>query len=155
VDAILPVVTLIIGYLGTMLTEQVRDHRAEQREKKRLRADFQRDTLIRLQDAIQRNFAIHAQLELSRQNHYRDFGVWAQTNLEERDAEELELRMIMVALAPRVDDQEIRRLVRELRSIIPDILVAPSSAESMRLVGSAGNVFRELMDRFGEVLRTL
>lgn len=52
-DAVLPLITLVIGYVGSLLTEWARDRRAATREDRRSSAEFRRSALLQLQDEIE------------------------------------------------------------------------------------------------------
>jgi len=49
---VLPIITLIVGYLGSLYTEHRRDRRADLRERQRRRSEFQRQVILGLQDDL-------------------------------------------------------------------------------------------------------
>jgi predicted component of type VI protein secretion system len=161
-------VTLVGGYAGALLTEAVRDKRAAEREERARasqrehvvadrRADFQRETLLALQDAISRlvrcaGETAHHDLMASRQR-----GQWTKAPVGEDLNQRFFTAMVDTnTYVVRVLDEQVRELVTELRDRITTVAVAASSqSEANHALNEVTDLFVAVNGRIGELLRTL
>ena len=162
-----PVVTLIIGSLLKAAFDWVSDRRVTQRERdarrdqrndalRLRRIEFQRATLLELQDAV---------IELARfaaQIQHHDFmasqasGVWAKQSLPAEIDEGFRTAQASVnRYHVRSRDQQVRDLSARLSSTCTDVGLARTQAISDRASQDMVDINRKLNERIGIVLRTL
>jgi hypothetical protein len=163
----LPIVTLVLGYAGSLATEAVRDKRQESREERahtrsRLevqvdrRADFQRDTLLRLQDALARlaraGGAIHSHDVIAS----REAGRWKATLLPDDLSHDVFRATVDTNLmVVRVEDSVLRDLVLQTRNPATLISLATSEEESVARMDAMAAAFEKANERLGLLLREL
>ena len=155
-DVILPVITLIVGYLGTLFTEGLRDARNERRAREARQGDFQRETIIELQEVLQR---------LGRATgaaHHHDFmenrraGVWGRSQLpEDVNQADFDSRVRAIALNSRVSDDQLRALVQQYLAVQGKLAFAKSEAESDVLMAESLERFELAISRAGELIRSM
>lgn len=163
----IPIATLILGYVGSLVTESFRDKRLATRERlaseaereefrTRRRDDFQRETLIELQDAL---------LEVARQagdlyhwdlKQHRETGQWGR-NPSPSDMDEIARRAHAKASALRVRvlDDELRKLVDEMTRTAVMIALAKSPIDAGGLLHEMSDKLVEVNERLGALLRNL
>jgi len=151
-DFVLPVVTLVLGYLGREFQESMRARRAEAKERRRRREDFERDALVELQEvlfSLVRNAGRAYNADLAT---FRQTGRWGRALLpEELDREHFTLNRRAGILRERVFDAALRSLVDEIRGqvaaagIARDKPTADSAMDVMAAAFDRGN--RSLGDR--------
>lgn len=159
VTVLLPIATLILGYVGSLITEMVRDKRAAAAEKERRRAEFQRETLLEVLDGIfamgRAVGAIHHQDLMADRRDGVPYGHGQIGSDLNQSAFGASVRLSI--LAQRIDDDDARRLVSEFKS---------ATAEMIRFRGDTDGAEAHLLntllpaqtaaiERVGTVLREL
>lgn len=162
-----PVVTLLLGAILKALFDAMTDRRLERRERAarqearrdaiRLRhSEFQRATLLELQDAI---------VTLARftgQSHYQDLvayrteGTWQrEPNTEDVSEGFLKSQQLLSKLRVRVSNDRIRGLTKEVSSACADAVHAPDEKSATLALGRMSDVLSELQENIGDMLRGL
>jgi hypothetical protein len=162
-DFLLGVGAVVGGALLTIVVEVLRGQVERRQRRADRRADFQRQTLLDLQDALLRSIIDLMDL---RDEHRRMAAGGGPDGLSgpdlpdpDRDMEETAARMEetaarIVLLAARVDDDEVRRLVSEYRVTVRSISEGEKSdEEAYAVVERALTLQREVNERIGSVLR--
>jgi hypothetical protein len=168
-DVWLPIATLALGYLGSLYTEAQRDRRAAKRERlvraseRQARradreADFQRETLLSLQDAL-----FEALRGIA--------GVWNQRTKPFEEKAKLELAPFdratdavgrrrealdkITLLSVRVKDDEVRRIVEEFQANATTIDDAKTIDATLEAADEAESLYASANHRIGELIRDL
>ena len=163
-----PVLTLLLGYLAKSITDWLQDRRRDKREviartearRDQIllrRADFQRQTLLQLQDAIS---------ELTRKTAKANFtytilqdeqgGEWGKHLLPEDDLESLRAtRALASLLKVRVRDKLIVDLTDQVLTLSASSTTASSHKESFELFSQMSAVHDKIYSRLGQVLKDL
>jgi hypothetical protein len=162
-----PSVTLLIGFATGAVTEWLRDRRTEGRERKarkearrdqflERRKDFQRQTLLDLQEAV---------MELIRtagEMHYQDLmasrkaGKWvSQPVTDELNERARIVQARTTLLSVRVRDDSVRGFVDELKGHASSLVVSKSQAESEATFANINPIFQKLNERVGQLLREM
>lgn len=162
-----PVFTALLGYVTSSLTEWLRDRRAGVRERDardsvrraqllERRANFQRETLISLQDE-----AVKLARAAGRMNHldemeFRKTGKWGGHLFPEglSDAAHQSNVTIMV-LTSRVRDDRIREVVAAFRSHANCVGTSATREADRTALDKMSELIEPLHERIGEVLRKL
>lgn len=164
----LPLVTLVVGYAGSLVTESFRDKRAARREaqarqadrqQKRAdrQADFQRETLLALQESLGRYVRGAAQVHHETATASRAAGRWTRV-LPAEDVNDALFRagIDMNTYVVRTLDDQLRETVYALRERVGRLLItAASEAEADQLMDEATDLFTQANERIGELLRTV
>lgn len=162
-----PVITLIIGALLKGTFDALTDRRIEKRERaarreRRLdeiqlrRANFQRATLLELQEAISQLARFTGKSHHLDVVAHRKTGKWQKQYLPEDLGEGLLVANTNVSrLRVRVRDEEIRRLAESFSKNCADIAVSGGEAVAEKTLRQMGSVLVELHERIGLVLRNL
>jgi hypothetical protein len=134
-------VTGLVGYVLAGRNERARDERATRREAMARRATvrerleqerhaFQRETLLDLQDALQRQVRSVAKMILHDKRSLQERG--ALTFLgSELDAESYEIGVTVRRLQERVMDETVRRAVEEFRSHVTHVETSFATVHEM------------------------
>ncbi len=162
-----PIVTLILGYVLKSFSESVQHRRALEREREAREAErrdkaferrvtFQRATLLELQEAI---------MDLMRTSgamHHKDLMVLKQTGQWQKQLYGDELseanRLAMARttmLTVRVRDTKVRELVARLKDYSWKAFKSGTPDDSDAAALSMANVFENLNERIGELLREM
>lgn len=131
---VVPAGTGLIGYVLAGRNEQARDERAAKREAVARRASvrerleeqshpFQRETLLELQDALQRQVRCAAKIILHDRNTLREHGTLTQVG-PELNEESYEIGVTTRRLQERVLDGALRGAVGEFRRHVADVETA-------------------------------
>lgn len=169
VEVWLPLLTLVLGYVGSLITESQRDKRTRQREQQareessRIEAEqqqraFQRQTLMELQEALQ-GVARGA----GKRHHLdtlalRATGTWRGGRLRDNEtAAEFADGTRVLLLKSRVDDDETRWLVTEFTRMTSEHAIRPytSEAEADSKLLEAVEVLGRIHERIGHLIRTV
>lgn len=167
VGLLIPLVGVVIGYGLKFLTDLMqarwnaskdRAARDELRKEKRYerRSAFQRETLLGLQDAT---------MDLGRTTgraHHSDIMArrsgtpWRKTMLTDELDEAHRLALARTStLASRVDDAEVRDLVRELKAYSAETLGTNEEAASSRAMLNMAVAHERLQEKIGVILRKI
>lgn len=162
-----PVATLLLGFFTKALFDWL-DHRrtmAREREARKdarraalgeRRANFQRQTLLDLQDALARVQRCAASLHMEDRRVFHEKGQWQKhlysEGLSEADrAAQVQSSMLMV----RVRDEAVRALVEKVKSAAVSSSFTQGLEQSNDLLDQMGQLGEAANRRIGEVLRQL
>jgi hypothetical protein len=162
-----PVVTLLLGYALKSVSELVGHRRTLQREREarevtrrdkfyERRTDFQRQTLLDLQEAmsdlIRSTGAAHHQDTMA----YRQTGKWQKHLLGEVLDESCHKAMRRtLILWVRVQDDSVREMVQRCRECASKVMVGPNKEDSDVALANMAKIFEELNPKIGELIRTI
>jgi hypothetical protein len=164
---IFPVITLVLGYGMKYVTDAIQHRRTLERDgiarKDHLaqrRADFQRETLPKLQEAVMELMAATAAAFFEYLGAYHRTGHWGKHALTDDVAQKYMLaarQSLMYSF--RVRDEKVRDSIHEFTLLASDVRNADEdennatkiSTSMLRLIG----LFDELQKRIGELLRNL
>jgi hypothetical protein len=170
----LPILTLVLGYVFSLVTEAVRDRRQTDRERQaredereavraaqteevdRRRHEFQRSTLLELQEVLHdlgRTYGHEHHVDVM---NYRRTGSWRPRPLlgEEMNKMSEEANKQSNILLARIDDEPLRGLVRAMKDAGSRITLAESEEESTDCLMRSSDTFLEANERIGVLLRT-
>jgi hypothetical protein len=170
---VVPAGTGLIGYVLAGRNEQARDERAAKREATARRASvrerleeerhaFQRETLLELQDALQRQVRSVAKIILHDRRTLREHGTLTQVG-PELSGEGYEIGVTTRRLQERVLDSALRGAVGEFRSHVADVETAFIAVREMSAEGGVQHLdglqrevaehYIALSDQVGTALR--
>jgi len=120
------------------------------------RAEFQRQTLLDLQDALfdlmRTTGAMHHQDEMA----YRQTGEWQKRLFGDELYDKSQVAMRRTAMFQvRVRDASLREMADDLRKLSAQVTVGTSKSESDSAMLDAADLFVQVQERIGEILRTL
>jgi hypothetical protein len=161
----LPLVTLLLGYAGSLLTESRRDARLAQREEK-ARADtralagadwrdeFQRKTLLELQEALLVVARTSAEMHTEDLRGFKATGKWGGgLHSEELDQRGQASNGILSTIKVRVLDDQLRATVDEFhKAATRTAVLARSREEGVAAMGVMTNSMASANERIGELL---
>jgi hypothetical protein len=163
----LPLLSALGGYLTGAITEYLRDRRARQREREardatrqlqlsERRSDFQRETLLNLQDAVQDLARATGRMHHLDEMEFRRTGRWG-GNLfpEDLDSAAHEAGVKTLKYMVRVRDDSIRVLMKEFRDHANEATLSTSREKSIQEMQEAIAVSESLHERIGLILRKL
>jgi hypothetical protein len=162
-----PVVTLIIGVVLKAGFDALADRRAAAREREarleqRLntvrvrRADFQRSTLLELQESISSLMRYTGQSNHEDVVAYRKTGVWKKQYLTDEVDEGFRASQVNVSrLRVRVRDENIRELVELFSQACVNSVLADSELAAQSEMLHMASVLAQAHERIGFVLRSL
>jgi hypothetical protein len=164
----LPLITAVIGFASGGCTEWLRDRRAYERERdtresalqeqrRERRNEFQRKTLLELQDAAMRLMqATHKTHHFDVMMFRKHGEMYAEPHPENISNEEQAANAITAVLGVRVRDRAIRELLQKMKDELTGATLYANSEEHSQLgMRQAGKQFVELNKRIGEVLRSI
>lgn len=162
-----PVATAFAGYAAGFVTEWFRDSRTARRERearaekraddlRARRAEFQRQTLLDLQEAMfqlaRAAVALHHQDAMT----FRNTGVWGRQPVSDELSEGHRAALARTnMLVARVRDEDIRHLVGQLRAHSAEASISRSEADAGRCIASMMGAQEQANERVGEILRSL
>lgn len=170
----LPLATLVLGYAGSLLTEAVRDRRAERRERlareaeaathrQRRDEDFQRETLLRIQDTAfdyAQTTTIHeltymaAAARGERENPPRQVRWGREGNVPDEVGQLWQKAASqLILLRVRVADDTLRDLIGRWKDQTTQIILAPDEAAAHEASTRADVLYAEMNERIGSLLR--
>lgn len=163
-----PVLTAALGYIGSWVSERLRDRRTAAREREaresvrraqlsERRAGFQRETLINLQDAVVKLTRAAGRMHHSDEMEFQRTGTWGGHLLPEDISDDAhQANVAMLVLTSRVRDQQIRELADSFRSEANKIGMPHRSREADReTLTKIGEFLEPLHKRIGEILRRI
>ncbi len=165
--SLFPVLSAFGGYLIGAGTEYLRDRRIRARERearaeaRRLqlfqrRSNFQRETLLNLQDAIFALARASSRVHHLDEKEFRESGVWHRNRLpEDLDEEGREAVVKTTTYMVRVRDDGIRELTRTFRDNAARLGICRSIEESRQAAEAMAAAVSPLHERIGLVLRKL
>lgn len=128
---------------------------AKRKDDRRLALDqFQRETLLELQDVIGEVARAAARIHLRDQEHFRETGDWEDTLIaEELDESARATNQRVNALKTRVVDEPARTLVGTILAAQFAIVTAQSEADSIAAMQQVTRQTAAFLDRSGELIR--
>ena len=151
--------TMVAAWLGDRrMTERDRERRREERRERLAtrRDDFQRETLLALQDLSQkllRNTAASLHQDVIA---HRNGGEWQRQQLPDNlSNDELRLKTETMLLASRVRDKKVRELVDQLRGQTVGVSLSSNEREAEGRMMAAADTQSMLLQRIGELIRKL
>lgn len=164
---LLPVVTLMLGVILNAAIEYVRDGRTSKREQKARavrreeeiaakRIEFQRETLLELQNAVNEMGRQTAKLHIHDLQHFRNEGTWQEANLP-HDIDEAQRAAVswLSVLYVRVLDREVKLLIDRFRSDTDGTLKNSDALGSAKAFENMQTTFIHLNAKIGENLLNL
>ncbi|MET4675887.1 MULTISPECIES: hypothetical protein [unclassified Luteibacter] len=160
-----PVITLILGAalkgMGDFILEGQKAKREIQArlesnaETRRARAvDFQRETLLDLQEALQGMARATGRTNFEDIMNYRATKKWQSTRLsEDASAKFQEFAVKVTRLRVRVEDDETRNMTAEFSNRCTSVSRASDENDSDLKLAEAIQVFSKLNERIGDLLR--
>lgn len=162
-----PAITLLLGYAAKAVEDWVRDNRTYKREQaarlesrrdklQERRADFQRETLLALQDECWK-----LQRACGRSHHedtlsFRETGQWGTTQLsEEANTGAFESTKNIGRLRVRVHDENVRSLAAQMTSKVSETLLARSKEDADLRLSESMEIAKELNERIGFLIRSI
>lgn len=162
-----PVVTLVVGVALKALVDALTETRAfmrgketrheERREAARAaHADFQRTTLLALQEECQKLARSTALIHHEDVMAYRRTSTWQKTTLSEKASDgSRDAFATILKLRVRVADKETRRYTQDYTNACSSVAQAGSESSSDKELKKAMRIQETLYERIGEVLRSL
>ena len=153
-DTWLPVATLLIGFVLAEITTERKDRRRVKQERKQRQADFQRETLLALQDVLFRLQRSESQVHRVKEQASQPGIGWRQREVPvEFDEENRLARAEAYLLKVRVEDDKVRELTNAVTSSEVMVAFAETPIDAAAAVIAAGVAFDDLNDRIGLLLR--
>lgn len=162
-----PLVAVAFGFAGALVTEVLRDWRATRREDRRraverdrIREDardaFQRETLLELQEMVQRHLRANGAIHHHDVIESRRSGTWGRSRIPaELNDEDFETGTRLILLSSRVLDDETRTAVEQFKKLAASTVTHQSELESEGALSEMGElVAAQIHPRIGELLRT-
>ncbi|MGD1027123.1 hypothetical protein [Candidatus Binatus soli] len=161
----LPIATLLLGYIAKSVTDGIDSRRASKREQIvreesrrdhlfERRTDFQRQTLLDLQEATMQLMRATAAINHEDVMAFRKTGKWGMQLVGDELSEAHRLANARVTiLRVRVRDQTVRDFVGDVQANGSSLVICRSEQESTRLMGTLFGAFDNLNGRIGELLR--
>jgi len=163
----LPILTLLLGYAFSLITEAVRDRRQSERERQareaereaikdaqteeadRRRKEFQRETLLELQEVLHDLGRTYGHQHYADVRNARRTGFWKQgpSISEETTKMSEEANRRSNILLARIDDERLRELVRTMKDAGANLLLAISEQESADYADRSIAAFAEANER--------
>jgi hypothetical protein len=162
-----PAVTLILGAFLAFVSEALRDRRAARREvsllaerrhddAQRARVEFQRPTLIALQEEIHKMGRLAGRIHHHNLMNGRNTGTFGTSHLPDDLNEDFALCARTVAmLRVRAADDEIRALTKAVVASFVAILFAADRDTAEKLFSASNDPIDTFNERLGVVLRSL
>jgi hypothetical protein len=174
----LPLVTAFLGYALSAITEFLRDIRAHKREietqaslrdrereardearrdeRFERRTEFQRETLLNLQEEVFKLMRTTAEMQHSDVMALRSGVQWhKQLYPADLDERAFSSNVQTTKLKVRVADEGVRELVSELRKDAGSVLMSDSEAAGEQASRRMTQTYDKLNERIGELLRKL
>lgn len=166
-DIWFPVFTLVLGILLKGWFDAASDKRTLQREREARREqrqdalrfrriEFQRETLLELQDAVGKLIRTTGAMNHADVMAYRETGEWRKQKLGEKLNEDFTNAQGLTArLRVRIHDEEVRNSAQELSNTCIRILMAESETIAEAGFDNLYGIIDKLSERVGAVLRSL
>lgn len=162
-SAIWGLIGTIVGALASIGTTWISGRNASNLQKQssslermeRERA-FQRETLVALQDALHDALRMMARAYLEDNASYKQTGNWGKSLLSEEVDEGLRLANRKVSiLIGRVANDPLRSELKDVMKEVGQVCLARSPAEAEAIFGRVNSSAIDVMERSGNVLRSL
>ena len=173
-----PLLTALLGYLTSAFTEYFRDRRARERDRsaaaamgvrerearqaaRRMqlferRSNFQRETLLNLQDAVTQLARAAGRMHHMDEMEYRKTGQWGGHLLpEDLDVISHEAMVKTLMFMVRVSDDRIREMMSTFRHHAAHVGICRTQRESQQAFDGMSAALGPLHERIGMILRKL
>ena len=158
----IPIVTFILGYIGSFVTEWLRDKRQSAREresrtyerdraKEERRDNFQRDTLITLSDLISKFIHVESEIYF----HYGRNGIGKLAIDSDLSKRYQDLAAKISTYRVRILDEELRDLVEKMQSNGLKVVFAKNAEELAEFNTVTLSAFANANNKLGFLLREL
>jgi len=167
ISAAVTLISTSVGFISSQLMERSKDRHAYEREKEaresarrdnlfERRTEFQRQTLLDLQDAVMKLIRATGEMYHIDLMASRATGKWVkQLFPDELDNRAFSAGVQITVLGVRVRDKSIRDLLAQLKVHTDGVVFAKNQAEAEGSLGKMSDSFAALNARIGEVLRSL
>jgi hypothetical protein len=159
---ILPIVTLLGGFILGIVSELIRDKRTAERDQRRWFAEFQRSSLLTLQASINDLENALERLVLPQLERYQRTGEWSSTTdiPPQLDIAHNKARRELASVAVRISDGQLRELVSQYQDATLTAIsgsAKETSRNAVKRVAEAmqrrAEIFERVNERLGELLR--
>jgi hypothetical protein len=166
-SVLLTILSVVTGFAVKWATDVLEDRRRGRRDREarrdarrefleQRRSDFQRQSLLELQEAVMLLIRSGGRLHHADVMAFKNTGKWQGHLLPEGVSDEAALAQRATAtLMVRVEDEEVRRLVASLKSDTARLGQTADREEADHLMRSAAENHEVLNQRIGELLRSL
>lgn len=150
-EAAIALIGVLVGLIGSVLTVEFQDRRGRTRE----RNQFQRETMLELQEQV-----AHLMRQIARANFedlaaYQQTGTWGKNKVGDELAEEHRAAMMRVAiLSQRATDEQLRQQIENLSNASAHLTVARDPQEAEGQLERAQTTFNAIQERLGTLLRS-
>jgi hypothetical protein len=150
-------VSVLLGFATSWLSARYQNTATVKRDQlAERRAEFQRQTLIELQDAVfdlmRATGAMHHQDEMA----FRKTGQWQKQFLgDELDQKALMSNRRTSMFKVRVRDGSLRDMVGKLSNLCAQVAISIDRDHSNGAMMEAGELFEKVQERIGELIRTI
>jgi len=174
----LPLLTALIGYGTSAITEYFRDGRTRERDRvtavatstreretreaaRRVqiaerRSSFQRETLLSLQDAIFELARASGQMHHIEEMESRKTGKWGDLLFpDDLDRQHRDAGVKTLTLLVRLRDEEVRALTKEFRDHANRAGICKTESESQKALMAMADAMERLHERIGFIVRKL
>jgi uncharacterized coiled-coil protein SlyX len=167
IGSVATLVGTFLGFLTATLNERFRDQRTRAREvearaeARRLhlferRTDFQRETLLRLQDAVFELSRVVSKMNHLERMEYKKAGTWGKLMFpEELDDDSLKATVKTSMYMVRVRDQGIREMATTFRNLASKLNICKTPVEAEQTLMEMMAAIPPLHECIGIVLRKL
>lgn len=162
-----PVVTLVFGYVLSVISDSFKDRRTLQREREARKATrraqmyerrvtFQRQTLLDLQDALNDLARAVGAIHLEDERTYHQIREWNKMPHTQDASENCRLAFRrMSTFRVRVHDDTVRELAQKFQNYSSDVTTGDDRNMAFAALSGAFKVAEELNERIGEILRRI
>lgn len=162
-----PFVTLVFGYAAKSFEDWIQNKRTVTKEREARsatrhdqrvasRITFQRETLLQLQDAVQKLTRATGRTNHLDEMAYRKTNEWRKEQLPEDLNDGYFVASTQTALlSSRVRDEAVRQLVEKFRTVSTDAILAETPANARRHLQELMGISNELHSRIGKLIRTI
>jgi hypothetical protein len=131
-----------------------REEAASARERESRRRDFQRDTLLELQQVIVDFMRVYGRMEVVRRVAFNETGVWGNGPLPEDVNEGSRERLVRVyLLVERLDNADLRESVVEYARDLVQMSLCRDEREAQSIMTLAADRYPQIQHAVGQALR--
>lgn len=151
----IPVVTFLFGQLSLLLLEWFRHHQTRKQRRIDSRDDFQRETLLELQDTLEELALEGSTVTMLRERGFRLPGQRKDIRYDDPHAQTvLRADVRLLTLAERVEDEEVRALLGQVDAAWREALDTQETEKATEAMMRLRNLRRQANERIGTLLRS-
>jgi hypothetical protein len=158
---VLPVLTLLGGFILGVVSELIRDRRTAKREQRKWLAEFQRSSLLALQEAISDLENALERLIFPQLQQYQKTGRWSSPDIPPQlDIAHNRARRELASVAVRISDEQLRQLLGQYLDATLVAISEPTNEttqEAVKRIAKAmrlrAEIFEKANERLGQLLR--